>query len=84
MKLIWSVSLSHIQELKQDYGEPFLVAMEKLLFEYLCQLEKALPPVKAQEVVETKPRKSRDRVWGSLSETRCPHICHFAHSFRMP
>lgn len=26
--------------------------MEKLLFEYLCQLEKALPPVRAQEVVE--------------------------------
>lgn len=56
--------------------------MEKLLFEYLCQLEKALPPVKAQEVVETKPRKGR--VWDSLSETHGPHICHFAHSFRMP
>lgn len=41
-----------LQELEQDYGEPFLVAMEKLLFEYLCQLEKALPTVRAQEVVE--------------------------------
>ncbi|XP_052047370.1 TERF1-interacting nuclear factor 2 isoform X2 [Apodemus sylvaticus] len=38
------------QELEQDYGEPFLVAMEKLLFEYLCQLEKALPTVRAQEL----------------------------------
>ncbi|XP_051051614.1 TERF1-interacting nuclear factor 2 isoform X2 [Phodopus roborovskii] len=41
---------SSLQELEQDYGEPFLVAMEKLLFEYLCQLEKALPAVKAQEL----------------------------------
>lgn len=39
-----------LQELEQDYGEPFLVAMEKLLFEYLCQLEKALPTVRAQEL----------------------------------
>lgn len=39
-----------LQELKQDYGEPFLVAMEKLFFEYLCQLEKALPAVKEQEL----------------------------------
>ncbi|XP_050999090.1 TERF1-interacting nuclear factor 2 isoform X3 [Acomys russatus] len=38
------------QELQQDYGEPFLVAMEKLFFEYLCQLEKALPAVNAQEL----------------------------------
>lgn len=59
-----------------------MVAMEKLLFEYLCQLEKALPTVKAQEVVETKPREGR--VWGGLSENRGPHICHFAYSFRMP
>nr|AAF23504.1 TERF1-interacting nuclear protein 2 [Mus musculus] len=41
---------SSLQELEQDYGESFLVAMEKLLFEYLCQLEKALPPVRAQEL----------------------------------
>ncbi|XP_041489849.1 TERF1-interacting nuclear factor 2 isoform X1 [Microtus oregoni] len=41
---------SSLPELKQDYGEPFLVALEKLLFEYLCQLEKALPTVKAQEL----------------------------------
>lgn len=38
------------QELEQDYGEPFLVAMEKLLFEYLCQLERVLPTVRAQEL----------------------------------
>ncbi|KAL1781064.1 TERF1-interacting nuclear factor 2 isoform X1 [Sigmodon hispidus] len=38
------------QELEQDYGEPFMVAMEKLIFEYLCQLEKALPTVKVQEL----------------------------------
>nr|KAF6270895.1 hypothetical protein mMyoMyo1_019132 [Myotis myotis] len=30
-------------ELEQEYGEPFLAAMEKLFFEYLCRLEKALP-----------------------------------------
>ncbi|XP_038165583.1 TERF1-interacting nuclear factor 2 isoform X1 [Arvicola amphibius] len=41
---------SSLLELKQDYGEHFLAAMEKLLFEYLCQLEKALPTVKAQEL----------------------------------
>uniref|UniRef100_A0A8C2MF71 Terf1 (TRF1)-interacting nuclear factor 2 n=1 Tax=Cricetulus griseus TaxID=10029 RepID=A0A8C2MF71_CRIGR len=41
---------SSLQELEQDYGESFLVAMEKLLFEYLCQLEKALPTVRAQEL----------------------------------
>ncbi|CAO2590973.1 TERF1-interacting nuclear factor 2 [Lemmus lemmus] len=41
---------SSLPELKQDYGEPFLVAMEKLLFEYLCRLEKALPAVKTQEL----------------------------------
>lgn len=27
--------------------------MEKLLFEYLCQLERVLPTVRAQEVVDT-------------------------------
>nr|XP_034354566.1 TERF1-interacting nuclear factor 2 isoform X1 [Arvicanthis niloticus] len=43
-------SLQVRMELEQDYGEPFLVAMEKLLFEYLCQLEKALPTVRAQEL----------------------------------
>ncbi|XP_055472288.1 TERF1-interacting nuclear factor 2 isoform X2 [Psammomys obesus] len=43
--LTWS-----LRELQQDYGEPFLVAMEKLFFEYLCQLERALPAVKAQEL----------------------------------
>ncbi|XP_036054343.1 TERF1-interacting nuclear factor 2 isoform X2 [Onychomys torridus] len=41
---------SRLQELEQDYGEAFLVAMEKLFFEYLCQLEKALPAVRAQEL----------------------------------
>lgn len=39
-----------LQELEQEYGEPFLTAMEKLLFEYLCQLEKALPPLQAQQL----------------------------------
>lgn len=41
---------SKLQELAQEYGEPFLVAMEKLFFEYLCQLEKALPPLQAQQL----------------------------------
>lgn len=40
-----------LQELGQEYGESFLVAMEKLFFEYLCQLEKALPPLQAQQVL---------------------------------
>lgn len=39
-----------LQELQQEYGEPFLAAMEKLFFEYLCQLEKALPPPQAQQL----------------------------------
>lgn len=42
---------SKLQELQQEYGEPFLAAMEKLFFEYLCQLEKALPPPQAQQVL---------------------------------
>ncbi|XP_040824617.1 TERF1-interacting nuclear factor 2 isoform X1 [Ochotona curzoniae] len=41
---------SRLQELGQEYGESFLVAMEKLFFEYLCQLEKALPPLQAQQL----------------------------------
>ncbi|XP_003924332.1 TERF1-interacting nuclear factor 2 isoform X2 [Saimiri boliviensis] len=41
---------SKLQELEQEYGEPFLAAMEKLLFEYLCQLEKALPTPQAQQL----------------------------------
>ncbi|XP_019569972.2 TERF1-interacting nuclear factor 2 isoform X3 [Rhinolophus sinicus] len=41
---------SKLQELQQEYGEPFLAAMEKLFFEYLCQLEKALPPPQAQQL----------------------------------
>ncbi|XP_010625250.1 TERF1-interacting nuclear factor 2 isoform X2 [Fukomys damarensis] len=41
---------SKLQELEQEYGEPFLAAMEKLFFEYLCQLEKALPTVEAQQL----------------------------------
>ncbi|XP_032036020.1 TERF1-interacting nuclear factor 2 isoform X1 [Hylobates moloch] len=41
---------SKLQELEQEYGEPFLAAMEKLLFEYLCQLEKALPTPRAQQL----------------------------------
>nr|XP_045009826.1 TERF1-interacting nuclear factor 2 isoform X2 [Jaculus jaculus] len=39
-----------LQDLEQEYGEPFLAAMEKLLFEYLFQLEKALPSVQAQQL----------------------------------
>nr|KAF6487874.1 TERF1 interacting nuclear factor 2 [Rousettus aegyptiacus] len=39
-----------LQELEQEYGEPFLAAMEKLFFEYLCQLEKALPTPQAQQL----------------------------------
>ncbi|XP_031534736.1 TERF1-interacting nuclear factor 2 isoform X3 [Vicugna pacos] len=39
-----------LQELEQEYGEPFLAAMEKLFFEYLCQLEKALPTLQAQQL----------------------------------
>ncbi|XP_006883248.1 PREDICTED: TERF1-interacting nuclear factor 2 [Elephantulus edwardii] len=40
---------SKLQELEQEYGEPFLAAMEKLFFEYLCQLEKALPRLQVQQ-----------------------------------
>uniref|UniRef100_A0A8C3WY18 TERF1 interacting nuclear factor 2 n=1 Tax=Catagonus wagneri TaxID=51154 RepID=A0A8C3WY18_9CETA len=43
-------SASKLQELEREYGEPFLAAMEKLLFEYLCQLEKALPTLQAQQL----------------------------------
>ncbi|XP_007479935.1 TERF1-interacting nuclear factor 2 isoform X3 [Monodelphis domestica] len=43
---------SHLQELEQEYGEPFLVALEKLLFEYLCQLEKTLPVLQLHELKE--------------------------------
>lgn len=39
--------------------------MEKLFFEYLCQLEKALPAVKAQEVVER--RHFKGRAWGGFT-----------------
>uniref|UniRef100_A0A8C0W0L3 TERF1-interacting nuclear factor 2 N-terminal domain-containing protein n=1 Tax=Castor canadensis TaxID=51338 RepID=A0A8C0W0L3_CASCN len=41
---------SNLQELEQEYGESFLVAMEKLFFEYMCQLEKALPTLQAQQL----------------------------------
>ncbi|XP_006144628.1 TERF1-interacting nuclear factor 2 isoform X2 [Tupaia chinensis] len=41
---------SKLQELKQEYGEPFMAAMEKLFFEYMCQLEKALPMLQAQQL----------------------------------
>ncbi|XP_045863538.1 TERF1-interacting nuclear factor 2 isoform X1 [Meles meles] len=41
---------SRVQELEQEYGEPFLDAMEKLFFEYLCQLEKALPALQTQQL----------------------------------
>ncbi|XP_077764858.1 TERF1-interacting nuclear factor 2 isoform X1 [Canis aureus] len=41
---------SKLQELEQEYGEPFLAAMEKLFFEYLCQLEKALPALQTQQL----------------------------------
>lgn len=53
MKLFFSSSdllLCALQELEQEYGEHFLAAMEKLFFEYLCQLEKALPTPQAQQV----------------------------------
>ncbi|XP_053449414.1 TERF1-interacting nuclear factor 2 isoform X1 [Nycticebus coucang] len=39
-----------LQELEQEYGESFLDAMEKLFFEYLCQLEKALPTLQAPQL----------------------------------
>ncbi|XP_016061359.1 PREDICTED: TERF1-interacting nuclear factor 2 isoform X1 [Miniopterus natalensis] len=39
-----------LQELEQEYGEPFLAAMEKLFFEYLCRLEKTLPTPQAQQL----------------------------------
>ncbi|KAM5235495.1 TERF1-interacting nuclear factor 2 [Ctenodactylus gundi] len=41
---------SRLQELEQEYGESFLAAMEKLFFEYMCQLEKALPMPQAQQL----------------------------------
>ncbi|XP_037359032.1 TERF1-interacting nuclear factor 2 isoform X2 [Talpa occidentalis] len=41
---------SKLQDLAQEYGESFLAAMEKLFFEYLCQLEKALPALQAQQL----------------------------------
>ncbi|XP_008159179.3 LOW QUALITY PROTEIN: TERF1-interacting nuclear factor 2-like [Eptesicus fuscus] len=37
-------------ELEQEYGEPFLAAVEKLFFEYLCRLEKALPTPQTQQL----------------------------------
>lgn len=37
-------------ELEHEYGEPFLAAMEKLFFEYLCRLEKALPTPQTQQL----------------------------------
>ncbi|XP_045143844.1 TERF1-interacting nuclear factor 2 isoform X2 [Echinops telfairi] len=39
-----------LQELDLEYGEPFVAALEKLFFEYLCRLEKALPLVQAQQL----------------------------------
>lgn len=39
-----------LKELEQEYGESFLAAIEKLLFEYLCQLEKALPVPQTQQL----------------------------------
>ncbi|XP_036590118.1 TERF1-interacting nuclear factor 2 isoform X2 [Trichosurus vulpecula] len=53
-----------LQELEQEYGEPFLVALEKLLFEYLCQLEKTLPVLQLQELKEV--------LRGMQSETLVP------------
>ncbi|XP_074150441.1 TERF1-interacting nuclear factor 2 isoform X2 [Sminthopsis crassicaudata] len=53
-----------LQELEQEYGEPFLVALEKLLFEYLCQLEKTLPVLQLQELKEV--------LGGMQSETLVP------------
>ncbi|XP_034504270.1 TERF1-interacting nuclear factor 2 isoform X3 [Ailuropoda melanoleuca] len=41
---------SRLQELEREYGEPFLAAMEKLFFEYLCQLEKALPALQIEQL----------------------------------
>ncbi|XP_072479546.1 TERF1-interacting nuclear factor 2 isoform X5 [Notamacropus eugenii] len=57
-------SAGQLQELEQDYGEPFLVALEKLLFEYLCQLEKTLPVLQLQELKEV--------LRGMQSETLVP------------
>lgn len=45
-----TIFFSVLQELEQEYGEPFLTAVEKLFFEYLCQLEKALPVPQTQQV----------------------------------
>ncbi|XP_060031275.1 TERF1-interacting nuclear factor 2 isoform X2 [Erinaceus europaeus] len=39
-----------LQELEQEYGDSFMAAMEKLFFEYLCQLEKALPALDTQQL----------------------------------
>nr|KAF6267286.1 TERF1 interacting nuclear factor 2 [Pipistrellus kuhlii] len=43
-------------ELEQEYGEPFLAAMEKLFFEYLCRLEKALPTPQTQQLQDVLSR----------------------------
>lgn len=50
--------------------------MEKLFFEYLCQLEKALPAVKEQEVVET--RRLSGGTWGGLAENCDAHSCRLS------
>ncbi|XP_013012811.1 TERF1-interacting nuclear factor 2-like isoform X2 [Cavia porcellus] len=47
---------SKLQELEEEYGEPFMAAMEKLFFEYLCQLERALPTIQAQQLQDVLSR----------------------------
>ncbi|XP_012589499.1 PREDICTED: TERF1-interacting nuclear factor 2 isoform X2 [Condylura cristata] len=41
---------SKLQDLAREYGDSFIAAVEKLFFEYLCQLEKALPALQAQQL----------------------------------
>lgn len=65
--------LSSLQELEQEYGEPFLAAMEKLFFEYLCQLEKALPAPQAQQVLLGQDKGS---VWDGCIEDCGLHASH--------
>lgn len=73
--------LCALQELEQEYGEPFLAAMEKLFFEYLCQLEKALPTPQAQQVF--LGQNTEGRMWGGSIKDCGLHASLPAHSFRM-
>lgn len=73
--------LCALQELEQEYGEPFLAAMEKLFFEYLCQLEKALPTPQAQQVFQGD--NTEGRRWGGSVKDCGLHASLPANSFRM-